>query len=62
MGFSSNGTSSLCSKVEGEVMSSSPTECMCNLPIKKSMGILENTRTDFSSYQGVDILFLCGGL
>jgi hypothetical protein len=33
--FSSNGTSSLCSKVEGEVVSSSPIGCVCNLPIKK---------------------------
>jgi hypothetical protein len=35
MSFSSNGTSSLCNKVEGEVVGSSPTECVCNLPIIK---------------------------
>jgi hypothetical protein len=40
MRFSSNGSSSLCSKVEGEVVCSSPTECMCNLPIKKEEDIL----------------------
>jgi len=34
MSFSSNSTFSLCSKVEGEVVGSSPTGCMCNLPIK----------------------------
>jgi hypothetical protein len=33
MSFSSNGTSSLCSKVEGEVVGSSPTGCMGKLPI-----------------------------
>ena len=33
--MSSNLTSSLCSKVEGEVMASSPTGCMCNLAIKE---------------------------
>jgi hypothetical protein len=35
MSFSSNGTSSLCGKVEDEVMGSSHTGCMCNLLIKK---------------------------
>jgi hypothetical protein len=35
MSFSSNGTSSLSNKVEGEVVGSSPTECVCNLPIMK---------------------------
>jgi hypothetical protein len=35
MSFSSNSTASLCSKVKGEVMGSSPIRCMCNLPIKK---------------------------
>jgi hypothetical protein len=33
--FISNGTSSICSKVEGEVVGSSPIGCVCNLPIKK---------------------------
>jgi hypothetical protein len=35
MSFSSNLTSSLSSKVEGEVVGSSPTGCMCNLAIVK---------------------------
>ena len=35
MSFISNDTSSLCSKVEGEVTGSSPTECVCKLPVKK---------------------------
>jgi hypothetical protein len=35
MSFSSNCTSSLSSKVEGEVVGSCPTRCMCNVPIKK---------------------------
>jgi len=35
MSFSSNGTSSLCNEVEGEVLGSSPIGCVCNLPIKK---------------------------
>jgi hypothetical protein len=35
MNFSSNDTSSLCSKVEGEVVGSSSTGCVCNLAIKK---------------------------
>lgn len=30
--FCSNGTSSFCNKVEGEVMDSSLTGCVCNLP------------------------------
>jgi hypothetical protein len=34
MSFSSNGTSSLCSEVDGEVMGSCPPGA-CNLPIKK---------------------------
>jgi hypothetical protein len=40
MSFSSNGTSSLCSKVKDEVVGSSPTCCVCNLPIKKEEGSL----------------------
>ncbi|XP_059433402.1 uncharacterized protein LOC132166574 [Corylus avellana] len=35
MSFSSNGTSFICSKVEGEVVGSCPTGCLCNLPTKK---------------------------
>jgi hypothetical protein len=35
MSFSSNGTLSLCSKMEGEIVGSSRTGCVSNLPIKK---------------------------
>jgi hypothetical protein len=35
MSFSSNGTSFLRRKMEGEVVGSSSTRCMCNLPINK---------------------------
>jgi len=41
MSFSSNGTSSLCSKVEGEAVGSSPTGCISNLPITKKKLLLE---------------------
>jgi hypothetical protein len=35
LSLSSNGTSSLRSKMKGEVVGSSLTGCVCNLPIKK---------------------------
>jgi hypothetical protein len=63
MSFSSNGTSSLCNEVEGEVLGSSPIGCVRNLPIKKkkkkkSDGEIERI---YEAYNVLIELLLCGG-
>jgi hypothetical protein len=56
MSFSSNGTSSLCSKEEDEVVRSSLIRCVCNLPINNNKVVAPNS--SFCNLQNFKHFFL----